>query len=586
MASVIKIKKSGTTVAPNTLASGELAYSWASNKLYIGYGTETTPGEADNIAAIGGKLYTDYLNHTPGTLTASAAIIVDSYSKIDNLLIDNLQLNGNTISTTDTNGNLNITPNGVGKTVISNLYIDDSATSIAEYIYDTVGGAITAGTGITVAIDDNANTSTISITATGVNAATYGSATAIPVLTINEQGQVTAASTASVASNLNIAGDTGTDAVALLTDTLTFVGGASIVSTVSNNTVTIDIDSSSTPTFAGISLTNNLAMGSNRITGLADPTDAQDAATKAYVDAARAGLDVKQSVRAATTANITLSGTQTIDAVELIVGDRVLVKDQTTTSQNGIYVVAAGAWSRSSDADEPNEVSPGLFLFVEQGTLNGDNGYVITSDAPLTVGTDSLIFTQFSGAGQIVAGAALTKTGNTLDVQVAATGGIEIVSDALQLKSTVAGAGLSLTDGVLDIGVSATGGIEISTDQLQLKSTVSGAGLTLTNGVLAVGGTANRITINADSIDIANTYAGQATIVTLGTVTQGTWNANTVGVPYGGTGLTSVTARGLLYGNGTSALGITAGSTINGSILYQDSTGNPYWSNTVDGGTF
>ena len=711
MASIIRIKRSSVAGNPTTLAAGELAYSALTDngsnggdRLYIGIGTETS-GNAANHLVIGGKYFTDMLDHTPGTLTASSAIIVDSNSKINNINVGNITVTGstNTISSTDTNGNIVLTPNGTGKTVITNPYIGDTSTSLSEYIYDTVGGAVTGGTGITITNSDGGNTSTVSITNTGVTAGTYGSATAIPVLAINAQGQVTTASTASVASNLNIAGDTGTDAVALLTDTLTFTGGTGITSTVTNNTVTMDIDSTvatltgtqtltnktisgasntlsnignssltnssvtvgstnialgatsttlagltsvtstgftgaltgnastasalqtartisisgdatgsvsfdgsanadiavtisanavalgtdttgnyvatiagttnqvsvsgsgsetaavtlslpqnihsgATPTFAGMSLSGNLAMGSASITGLADPVNAQDAATKAYVDAARSGLDVKQSVRAATTANITLSGTQTVDGVALSVGNRVLVKNQTTATQNGIYVVASSTWSRATDADEPNEVSPGLFLFVEEGTTNSDSGWVITSDSPLTVGTDAIVFTQFSGTGMIIAGNALTKTGNTLDVVVAASGGIEIVSDALQLKSSLAGDGLAYSSGVLSLASSAAGvglsyttgvlavntanGLEISGDNVQLASTVAGTGLTYTAGVLDVVGTSNRITANANSIDIASTYVGQTSITTLGTITTGTWTGSVIADAY------------------------------------------------------
>lgn len=149
---------------------------------------------------------------------------------------------------------------------------------------------------------------------------------------------------------------------------------------------------------------------------VATPTQAGHAVTKAYADALATGLDVKASVRAATTADITLSGAQTIDGVSVIAGDRVLVKDQSTGSQNGIYVCASGAWSRATDADANAEVTAGMFTFVSEGTTNADSGWVLTTDDPITLGTTSLSFTQFSGAGSIIAGAGLTKSGNTLNV--------------------------------------------------------------------------------------------------------------------------------------------------------------------------
>lgn len=189
------------------------------------------------------------------------------------------------------------------------------------------------------------------------------------------------------------------------------------------------------------SLSGNLNLNNNKITNLADPTSAQDAATKAYVDATAQGLDVKQSVKAATTANITLSGTQTVDGVALSVGARVLVKNQTTASQNGIYVVQSSSWTRATDADSSAKVTPGMFVFVEQGTINGDSGWVLTTDGAITLGTTSLNFSQFSGAGQITAGAGLTKTGNTIDVGTASTSRIVVNADNIDLATTAVTAG-------------------------------------------------------------------------------------------------------------------------------------------------
>ena len=261
-------------------------------------------------------------------------------------------------------------------------------------------------------------------------------------------------------------------------------------------------------TLSGFGITDALALSGGTMTGAitlaADPTQAMHAATKQYVDATAQGLDVKQSVKAATTANITLSGAQTIDAVSVVAGDRVLVKDQTAASGNGIYVVAAGAWTRATDMDAWTEV-PGAFTFVEQGTVNADSGWVCTADQGGTLGSTAITFAQFSGAGQITAGAGLTKTGNTLDI----------------------------------------------------------------------GGTANRITVNTDSIDIASTYVGQSSITTLGTITTGTWTAGVIDEVYGGTGLSSYATGDILYASGTNTLAKrTIGS--NGQVLKVVS-GAPNW---------
>lgn len=167
----------------------------------------------------------------------------------------------------------------------------------------------------------------------------------------------------------------------------------------------------------------SIAVNSQRITGLLDPSSAQDAATKAYVDATAQGLDVKASVRAVATGAISLSGPQTIDGVSIIAGDRVLVTAQASAPTNGIYVCAAGAWSRSTDANSSAKVTTGLYTWVAEGTANADSGWILTTNDAIVLGTTALTFTQFSGAGQITAGTALSKTGNTLNV-VAATSGV------------------------------------------------------------------------------------------------------------------------------------------------------------------
>jgi hypothetical protein len=171
------------------------------------------------------------------------------------------------------------------------------------------------------------------------------------------------------------------------------------------------------------------------ITGLASPTNDSDAATKGYVDALAQGIDAKASVVAATTANITLSGAQTIDGISIIAGDRVLVKDQSTQSANGIYLCATGSWTRTTDADSYAELVA-AFTFVEKGTTNADSGFICTIDAGGTLGSTSITWAQFSGAGQITAGDGLTKTGNTLNVGTASSSRIVVNSDNIDLASS------------------------------------------------------------------------------------------------------------------------------------------------------
>jgi hypothetical protein len=181
--------------------------------------------------------------------------------------------------------------------------------------------------------------------------------------------------------------------------------------------------------------TADVALNSRKITGLADGTSASDAATKGQVDAASAGLDPKASVRAATIAPGTLAtdfeNGDTIDGVALVTGDRILIKDQVAGATNGIYTVnASGAPTRATDADASAEVTTGLHTFVEEGGTNGDTGWVLTTNGPITLGTTPLVFSKFSAAatgvtkfaasvGDAVATSiAVTHSLNTTDVQV------------------------------------------------------------------------------------------------------------------------------------------------------------------------
>lgn len=159
-----------------------------------------------------------------------------------------------------------------------------------------------------------------------------------------------------------------------------------------------------------------VSMGGQRITNVATPTGANDAANKGYVDAAINGIKWKDAVRVATTANITLSGLQTVDNVTLVAGDRVAVISQTNGAQNGIYVVASGAWTRAADADSGAEMV-GMAFFVSEGTSNGNKVYVCTTDAPITPDTTPLAFAQTNAGGTSYAqGTGITITGNTISV--------------------------------------------------------------------------------------------------------------------------------------------------------------------------
>jgi hypothetical protein len=186
--------------------------------------------------------------------------------------------------------------------------------------------------------------------------------------------------------------------------------------------------------------TSAVDLNNQKITNLTDPTNPQDAANKRYVDSAVVGIDWKPSVRLATTAAITLAtgleNGDTLDGVVLATGDRILVKNQTDATENGIYVVAAsGAPARSSDADTAAEITASFAVFVEEGTVNTDSGWTLTNNGTITVGTSELSFTQFTGLGQITAGAGLTKTANTLDV--IGGDGITVNADSVVIDRTV-----------------------------------------------------------------------------------------------------------------------------------------------------
>lgn len=158
-----------------------------------------------------------------------------------------------------------------------------------------------------------------------------------------------------------------------------------------------------------------VSFNSQRITNVGTPTSAADAVTKSYVDGLVNGTDWKQSVRCATTANITLSGLQTIDGVTVVAGDRVLVKNQTTGSANGIYVAASGAWSRAADADV-GTLTSGAAVMVTEGTTLGDSQWRLTTDDPISVGTTSLAFAQIGAATSYTQGTGIIISGNTVSI--------------------------------------------------------------------------------------------------------------------------------------------------------------------------
>lgn len=325
--------------------------------------------------------------------------------------------------------------------------------------------------------------------------------------------------------------------------------------------------------------TASVAFNNQKITGLGTPTLDGDAATKAYVDAMSSGVHAHPAARVATTANLTTtynnaSGTLTatsngaisIDSVSLSANDRVLVKDQTSKVQNGIYVVTTVGngstpflLTRATDMNEAAEF-PSSFVFVSEGNTQADNGYVCTTNSPVTIGTTDIEFTQFSGAGQITAGDGMTKTGNTLNVASTGGGSLTIGVDSINLSQIgTAGTYKSVT-------VDAYGRVTAGTN----PTTLSGYGITDAQPLDATLTALAGVSTTSDALIYAT---GSDTFTT--------------------TTLTSF-ARGLLDDTSNTAARSTLGL---GSIATQESnnvsiTGGSitnlttFDGNTIDGGTF
>jgi fibronectin-binding autotransporter adhesin len=212
---------------------------------------------------------------------------------------------------------------------------------------------------------------------------------------------------------------------------------------------------------------------------VASPTADNHAANKSYVDSVASGLDVKQSVRAASTADVTLSGPgATIDGVTMSSGDRVLLKNQSAAAENGIYLWtgAASAMTRATDMDGAAEFV-GAFFFVEEGTVNSDQGFVCSTDGTIVVDTTSIAFTQFTGTGQLTAGAGLSKSGNAMSVNVDDTYVKIDGNDDLTIKGTTTTGQVLRSDG--------SGGVAYGAVNLTSSDAVTGA-LPLANGGLGV----------------------------------------------------------------------------------------------------
>lgn len=191
---------------------------------------------------------------------------------------------------------------------------------------------------------------------------------------------------------------------------------------------------------AALKVADGLDLQLQKIVNLADGTAPTDAVTKAQLDAMFRGLKWKNSVKAASTGNVSaLTGAQTIDTISLVAGDRVLLKDQTAASANGIYVVATGAWTRATDFDDNVEVSSGAAIPVEQGSANGDSVQILTTDGAITVGTTSLVFTRLGGSGvSYTAGpnGGLTLSGSAFSILLDSGSGLVLGAAGIKIDTT------------------------------------------------------------------------------------------------------------------------------------------------------
>ena len=517
MATTIQIKRSTGTSAPSSLAAGELAIT-------LGTGTQSNLGDrlfigdGSTVDVIGGKFFSDMLDHVQGTLTAGSAITVDGNKAVDDLIVGNNATTGGSIELKEgTNngthhvqlkapnslgGNLALTlpgsdgnngevlkTNGSGTLSFGTLALGDLTGTLALSALEIDGGT-DIGEDLVDAdlliVDNGAGGTNRKTTLTRVKKYIYSAISGDVTVANNgaltiANGSVENAMLAGSIANTKLANSSitiGSDAVALGA-TQTDLNG---ITSLDVDNITVDGNTISTTNSNGnLNLdpngTGTVDVSSARITSVATPTGGTDAANKNYVDAQLQGLDVKNSVRVATTANGTLSSAfangQTVDGVTLATNDRILIKDQSTGSENGIYTVnASGAPTRATDFDADSEVTGGTFFFVEEGTVNADNGFVMTNDGSVTVGTTALVFTQFSGAGQVIAGAALTKSGNTLNVGVDDSS-IEVNSDALRVKAS--GITNAMLAGSIDLTAKVTGALPVGNGGTGLSSIAKGS---------------------------------------------------------------------------------------------------------------
>ena len=559
--SIIRIKRSSSSGSPGALAQGEMAYSFlggsqsnGGDRLYIGTGTETG-GIAANIEVIGGKYFTDKLDHVPGALTANSALVVDADSKIDVLNVDNITINGNEISSTDTNGNIILNPNGAGTVEVSGARITGLAApsantdaSTKQYVDTAVNLSLTGDTGsdtvsllddvlsvtgnsgITVTVSNNSID--IDLDDTAVTPGSYGNTTSIPTFTVNQQGRLTAASAVNVATSLGITGDTGADTVSLLSETLAFTGNTGITVAVSNNRVDVDLDDTAvTPGSYG----NTTAIATFTVDQQGRLTSAGTAnvATNLSI-AGDAGTDTVSllSDTLTVTGGTGLSSSVTDNTITVNL-DNTAVTSGTYGSATAATTITVDAQGRLTAAYSNTIAIPSTqvtdFAEAVQDTVGGmligtQNGISVTY-TDNGVGGGYLNFDvadpTITLSGDVAGSATMTNLGNVTITTTIQANSVALGTDTTgdYVSSLVAGTGVTLTN---NSGESATPTIAIGQDVSTSANVVFASGQFTgslqVSGNLTVGGTTTTVTATNLSISDNMIYMNQAILTTLSNV--------------------------------------------------------------------